>query len=1038
MLAFGAMTRAQSSVPPQGGGSSDTPARVSAGPGGRLVYTADARGNRTIDFSHAGFAGGGVPIPDVPARILVHPADGDDRLRIQAAIDAVSAMPLDAAGTRGAVLLAPGTYEVDGQLRVAASGVVLRGAGTGPDRGTTLLATGTSRRALLLVAGNADRRERSGTQTSVADSYVPAGARTLTLEDASRLRAGDRVLITRPSVKAWISLLGMDTFPGWRPENRLHWQPGSRDLTWDRTIVAVDGARASLDAPLTAPLDRAFGGGTVAGYEFPGRISRAGVERISLVSATDASRPLDEDHAWDAIALDHVEDAWVRQVSVRHFVNHAVDVRRAARAVTIEDVESVDPVSEVGGWRRRIFHVEGELALFQRCTSRGGTHDFAVGHTAAGPNVFLDSRTDGSLDFSGTLGSWSPGVLFDALHIRGNALRLANRGVDDQGAGWTTGFSVAWNVEATDVEVWSPPGAVNQAYGSRGTTSGDGIVEDPRVVPYRDFFRGQPVEPRSLYRAQLEERLGASAVAAIARREIGSGDQGARPLSEADVAARAAREAVAAASRPLRVEDGAFVIEDARAWTHRTNWSWFQAQMPPSLAPAFGPAITRFAPGRDGRGLTDDLQEVVSGLPPGGAFYQFYGLWYDRRRVNHNYDGSAERRTGDVWAPFVELPWARSGQGKAWDGLSKYDLARFNPWYFDRVREFARLADREGRILYYNFYFQHWLTESRSHYVDFPWRPVNALQDTGLPNEVPAANTFYDLTSPVRRDLHRRYIRHALDTIGGHSNVVFGIDREYTGSLEFLQFWLDEIAAWESEHGRRVFVALEVPKDQMDAVLRDPVRGPRIAAIDFHHWLYRADGRLFAVKGGLNRAPREQRPDIAGAEELEALKRQVDPAKLNQGDFRNGPEFQRLFDTLWAGSRPMKYRAWREYRDGHPQLVVLTAFDEYPELTRAVEQALPPAQRAGLAASDLVRSPRESAWCAARPGEAYLVYAIDGSGVQLDLHDAAGRYTVAWLDTGTGMLLGAGVVTAGSLVTLTPPAAVAGRPTAAWLSRTAR
>ena len=223
--------------------------------------------------------------------------------------------------------------------------------------------------------------------------------------------------------------------------------------------------------------------------------------------------------------------------------------------------------------------------------------------------------------------------------------------------------------------------------------------------------------------------------------------------------------------------------------------------MPPALAPTFGPAITRFAPGRAGPGLTDHLEDVVTGLPPGGVFYQHYGLWYDRRRVNHNYDGSAERRTGDVWAPFIELPWARSGQGRAWDGLSKYDLTRFNPWYFDRLSAFADLADREGRVLYYNFYFQHWLTESRSHYVDFPWRPVNTIQDTGLPNEVPAANAFYDLGSSVRRDLHRRYIRHVLDTLGRHSNVVFGIDREYTGPLEFVQFWLDEIATWGRENG---------------------------------------------------------------------------------------------------------------------------------------------------------------------------------------------------------------------------------------------
>lgn len=93
----------------------------------------------------------------------------------------------------------------------------------------------------------------------------------------------------------------------------------------------------------------------------------------------------------------------------------------------------------------------------------------------------------------------------------------------------------------------------------------------------------------------------------------------------------------------------------------------------------------------------------------------------------------------------------------------------------------------------------------------------------------------------------------------------------------------------------------------MDAILDDPVRGPMVSAIDFHAWVYRPDGRLFAARGDLNRSPREQRPDIATAEELEALTRRLGRARLDQADFLNGPEYQALFDTLWASSTPMKY-----------------------------------------------------------------------------------------------------------------------------------
>lgn len=68
------------------------------------------------------------------------------------------------------------------------------------------------------------------------------------------------------------------------------------------------------------------------------------------------------------------------------------------------------------------------------------------------------------------------------------------------------------------------------------------------------------------------------------------------------------------------------------------------------------------------------------------VFDQNYGLWYDRRRDDHE---RVRRRDGDVWGPFYEQPFGRSGQGTAWEGLSKYDLNRPNAWYWSRLKEFA-------------------------------------------------------------------------------------------------------------------------------------------------------------------------------------------------------------------------------------------------------------------------------------------------------------------------------------------------------------
>src|SRR4051812_40997461 len=83
------------------------------GPDGKLIYQPLPTGERIMDFSHAGYMGGGIALPTVAVRKTVEPSGGDDTAVIQAAIDAVAALPLEQ-GFRGAVLLAPGVYPCSG------------------------------------------------------------------------------------------------------------------------------------------------------------------------------------------------------------------------------------------------------------------------------------------------------------------------------------------------------------------------------------------------------------------------------------------------------------------------------------------------------------------------------------------------------------------------------------------------------------------------------------------------------------------------------------------------------------------------------------------------------------------------------------------------------------------------------------------------------------------------------------------------------------------------------------------------------------
>src|SRR5262249_26890094 len=157
---------------------------------------------------HCGYLGGGVAIPDVPVKIRVPFLPGDATARIQAAIDHVAKLPVNEHGFRGAVLVEAGRHEIAGQIRIAASGVVLRGQG---QDATILLATGTDRRTLIPVAGRDDRRP-TARPIAVADAYAPVGSTKLRLAAGSGFKVGDTVTVEHASTAAWVSALKMDQF----------------------------------------------------------------------------------------------------------------------------------------------------------------------------------------------------------------------------------------------------------------------------------------------------------------------------------------------------------------------------------------------------------------------------------------------------------------------------------------------------------------------------------------------------------------------------------------------------------------------------------------------------------------------------------------------------------------------------------------------------------------------------------------------------------------------------------------------------------
>lgn len=900
---------------------------------GKLIYAPDQLGNRIPDFSYCGYKASEQPIPNIDVKVVVPVKAGDATLRIQSALDYVASLPADANGFRGAVLLQKGIYEVLGQLRITASGVVLRGSGINQ---TTIVGAGTGRLALIKIVGkNTIEKQLSGLK--ITDAYVPVNAMSFHVDQSINIKDhSNKIIIRRPSTANWIQLLGTDHFGG--GITAIGWKPGERDLFFDRTITKIEGNTVYIDAPITTALDTTYGGASIYFYNNDGRINNCGVENIKLISSFNKANPKDEDHRWNAINIENAEDCWVRQITFQHFAGSAVSVLETSKRVTVEDCISLAPVSEIGGQRRYTFLTTGQQTLFQHCYAEYGYHDFAVGFCAPGPNAFVQCESMLPYSFSGTIDSWASGVLFDVVNVDGNVLRFGNRWQDGNGAGWSAANSLFWNCTAARIDCYKPPTAQNWAFGSWSQFAGDGYWNESNNT----------ITPRSLYYAQLRERLNknidqqaqimdvpteasSSPSVEVAMALTKEASKPRMQLKEF-IAQASARNKITIAynnvksidevgipqkikptpAPALQIKNGVLVRGDELVTGKRSNVQWWSGGLQAKDIQQSKWHITRFVPGRSGKGLTDNLDEVVTEMKAANhvAIEHNYGLWYDRRRDDHQ---RVRRMDGEVWPPFYELPFARSGKETAWDGLSKYDLTKYNLFYWSRLKQFADLADQSGLVLMHQNYFQHNIIEAGAHYADFPWRTANNINNTGFNEPVNYAGDkrifyaeqFYDLSNPVRKELHKKYIRQCLANFKDNNGVIQLIGEEYTGPLHFVKFWLDVIREWEKETGKHPLIALSVTKDVQDAILALPAYAAVVDLIDIRYWHYQADGTAYAPKGGENLAPRQHA-------------RLLKPKKTS-------------FEQV--------YRAVKEYRTKYPTKAVVYSGDNYPEFGMAAFMA---------------------------------------------------------------------------------------------------
>ncbi len=479
---------------------------------GRLAYPADAEKNRVPDYSYSGYRYGEVAIPSVAEVQRLTATTGDQTARIQAALDQVGARTPDSRGIRGAVVLAAGTYQINGTVRINKSGVVLRGVGDGSSATTNTVLrvvgdTPHQRTGVVLGSGSTTWTEVAP-RTNITTSFVQVGALSFDVASSAGFAVGDAVLLRHPSTQAWIDAVDKGGVTSNDP-----WTPGSRDIVYYRRIATISGTRITLDAPVYNHLDRALSQSYLTKVT-SNHITESGIENLRVDIETAGGE--DENHAWNAIGITGAQDCWVRNCTALHFGYGGIRTDAAVR-VTVEDMQALDPVGIRTGGRFYNLAVNGrsQLVLFTRCHINDSRHGFVSnGQSSVSGVVFYRCTADGGHDIEGGHRDWSQAMLFDNIVESGSGtVKLINRGDWGSSHGWGCAHSMSWRFNKAS-QVQKPPTAQN--YGATDIGSFSTSYRFEGATGSIEQQSGKLI-PESLYEAQFSERLGLKGLRMVAR-----------------------------------------------------------------------------------------------------------------------------------------------------------------------------------------------------------------------------------------------------------------------------------------------------------------------------------------------------------------------------------------------------------------------------------------------------------------------------------------------------------------------------------------
>lgn len=159
-----------------------------------------------------------------------------------------------------------------------------------------------------------------------------------------------------------------------------------------------------------------------------------------------------------------------------------------------------------------------------------------------------------------------------------------------------------------------------------------------------------------------------------------------------------------------------------------------------------------------------------------GLNHNFFRLWTWELVRWDTYNNTLRKQEVHIVAPH---PWPRTGRALALDGKPMFDLKKFDPEYFGRLRRRVQAARDRGMYVSVML-FEGWAMQFCPNAWKYhPFNPGNNINGIdGDLNGDGRGFELYTLKAPTLTALQEAYVKKVIDTVNKYDNVLYEISNE--------------------------------------------------------------------------------------------------------------------------------------------------------------------------------------------------------------------------------------------------------------------